>query len=40
METPHEAMTLAKGLLDGLKRRWPHALRIAARAEELAAIPF
>jgi predicted HD phosphohydrolase len=37
MDTPQEAMTLAKELLDGMDRRWSHVMRVAARAEELAA---
>jgi hypothetical protein len=37
MDTPSEAMTLAKELLGGMDRRWSHVMRVAARAEELAA---
>ena len=40
MDTPQEAVTLAKELLDGMDRRWSHVVKVATEAEELASTIF
>lgn len=40
MDTPQEAMMIAKELLDGLDRRWLHVVRVATEADKLASTIF
>ena len=40
MNTPQEAMSLARMLLRGMDRRWAHVVRVATEAEELASTIF